>query len=88
MELAVPFESETSSEEVPVRLDQLATQLRDAGMNEQEIGLDTSIEWYVHERPHLGMDHLSATARLVEWAKEQLLTQDLPPGTSRRRRHT
>lgn len=41
-ELAAPFESETS-EQVHVRLDQLATQLRDAGMDKQKIELATII---------------------------------------------
>lgn len=47
-ELAAPFESETS-QEVHARLGQLATQLKGAGMDEQESELATSIEWSMRD---------------------------------------
>lgn len=82
-ELAAQFKSEPS-EEAHGRFDQLATQLMDVGMDEQEIELATCIEWYMRDLSQAWVTLVGTTgamARLFEWAKDQLLTQDCPPGS-------
>lgn len=74
VELAALLESE-ASEEVHVRVDQLATQLRNVGMDEQEMELATSIELCMRDVTRAWntlVETSGATAGLVERAKGRL----------------